>query len=477
MRALNTELPERRPAAMDFARRWYLQCRILVRFLNEYLVYDSAVTRFLAGLIGWLVGMTVYRYGRRAAGFGILSKVHRSGCLEWSSRRVERLIRDAAGAGKQGASHPLSQVYDDFVRDAAPADHTRRFFDNPEKVLDGNVIVLKSPRVNEKGVILLYYSYTYQCFAKLFDLDAVMQQYRLVLEPSWSGLCDLNVLLFTQKRQPVFVGSIEPRDAAFIQRLSSNLVPVYFGNNTWVDHRVFRPLAGVEKDLDIVMVAGWGGYKRHWAFFWALRKLCKRGVRPRVALVGYPLGDSKEGLRRQAELLGVGDLLEFHEWLGPDDVNRLFNRAKVNVLWSRREGSPRAIIEGMFAGVPCVVREGFNFGHRYPHINGQTGRFSTESGLADTLLEMITTYQAYSPREWVMKHMSCERTTARLNEAIKAKAVELGETWTTDLAVKTNELNGVRYWELEDRRRFAADYEFLRSTMCRRDSTAGTVAD
>jgi glycosyltransferase involved in cell wall biosynthesis len=409
--------------------------------------------------------MALYRCGKPKAGFSILSKVHRAAFLEWASLRIERLIRNAVRARQRKEYEPLSDVYAGYVRGAAPSRHTARIFANPEKLLQGNAIVLKSPGVNEKGVILLYYSYTYQCFARLFDLPAIMKRYYLVLEPSWSGLCDLNLLLFTQSAHPVFVGTNEPRDAAFLKSIDANLVPVRFGNNDWVDHRVFRPLPGVRKDVDVIMIAGWGSYKRHWAFFSALRKLRRRGVKPRVALVGYPLGNSKERLQRQAAFYGISDLVEFYEWLGPEQVNVLLNRAKVNVLWSRREGSPRSIIEGMFADVPCIVRQGFNFGHRYHYINHQTGQFSSEVGLADAILGVIEGSKNYSPREWVMEHMSCQRTTARLNEAIRAKALELNEFWTRDLVIKTNELNRLHYWSSEDERLFAADYDFLRSVI------------
>jgi glycosyltransferase involved in cell wall biosynthesis len=260
-----------------------------------------------------------------------------------------------------------------------------------------------------------------------------MDRYYLVLEPSWSGFCDINVLLFTQKQRAIFVGAIEPRDKAFLSNVGTNFIPVHFGNNTWVDHRVFRPIKGLNKDIDVVMVAGWGGYKRHWAFFAALRELRKRRISTKVALIGYPLDRTIADLRRLAELFGVSDLIEFHEWLGPEEVNRLLNRAKVNVLWSRREGSPRSIIEGMFAGVPCILREGFNFGHRYDYINPQTGRFASEYNLADILLEMIENYPHFSPREWVLEHMSCQRSTALLNEAMRSTAYKLGEAWTNGL--------------------------------------------
>jgi len=141
------------------------------------------------------------------------------------------------------------------------------------------------------------------------------------------------------------------------------------------------------------------------------------------------------------------------------------NRAKVNVLWSRREGVNRAIIEGMLAGTPCLVREGLNYGYRYPHINAQTGRFSTEKNLSDNLFEMIEHHGQYSPRDWVLANMSCLKTAARLNETIKAKAKELRENWAADIVPKVNELNCVRYYHISDEQRFAKDYDFLRSCL------------
>ena len=78
---------------------------------------------------------------------------------------------------------------------------------------------------------------------------------------------------------------------------------------------------------------------------------------------------------------------------------------------------------------------------------------------------MIESYSSYSPRDWVMKNMSCQRGTEILNECIKKKALELGEVWTQDLVVKTSELNGTLYWDPDNKNRFAADYDFLRSAL------------
>src|SRR5262249_40002323 len=141
------------------------------------------------------------------------------------------------------------------------------------------------------------------------------------------------------------------------------------------------------------------------------------------------------------------------------------NRAKVNVLWSLKEGVNRAIIEGMLAGVPCVLREGFNYGYHYPHVNSQTGCYSSEKGLPDVLLRMIERYGDFSPREWVLNNMSCHKGTEVLGRVIKDTALSLGEVWTRDLAVKTSELNGQRYWDPADKERFADDYKFLREAV------------
>jgi hypothetical protein len=123
----------------------------------------------------------------------------------------------------------------------------------------------------------------------------------------------------------------------------------------------------------------------------------------------------------------------------------------------------KAIIEGMFAGVPCIVREGFNYGYRYPYINAATGRFSSERDLPDTLLAMIAEHDRYRPREWVMAHMSCERASETIGQDIGVVAHSLGEQWSGHLAVKLNGLENMYYQNPDDRTRFDADYEYLKT--------------
>jgi hypothetical protein len=221
----------------------------------------------------------------------------------------------------------------------------------------------------------------------------------------------------------------------------------------------------VKKDSDLIMIASWTSFKRHGRFFSALAKAKKIGRVLRTILVGYPGDHTLADISRLAKEYEVDDQIELYEWLKPAEVNQHLNRAKVNVVWSRKEGSNRAIIEGMFAGVPCVLREGFNYGHPYQYINPATGCFAGERELPDKLVWMTDHYHEFSPRPWVMKNMTCQRATEILEDHVREQASARGESWTGGLAVKVSYLTSMRYWDEADRERFEGDYQFLRSSL------------
>jgi glycosyltransferase involved in cell wall biosynthesis len=328
------------------------------------------------------------------------------------------------------------------------------------------ILVLKSPRPAEKGILLVDYSFVFPLIPKFFDLSRIAERYHIVTEPSWSGYCDPNVLCYGINEFPVFVQASEPRDARLVDAMRTNLVPVGTSANWWIDHRAMKPM-DVPKERDLVMVASWAKFKRHARFFAALAKLRARGRRVTVTLLGYPIDCTIKDISDEADYYGVRDQVEFHEWLRPDGVNFQMNRARINIVWSRREGVNRAIIEGMLADVPCIIRSGFNYGYAYPYVNSETGRFSTEESLPETILELLDTPREYSPRDWVMAHMSCQKATSVVAEAVRERALLDGETWTTDPVVKVGQLNTMAYWDPEDADRFEADYRFLESTLRR----------
>lgn len=436
----------------------------LRRRIREWLTHDGFLPRMAFALAGYIVGRLLLWSGRTAQGVEILSRVHRAALFGPVDGRIGQLFANALSSQPDAAGSAVRTALHGFADTVSPTPQTKRFFESPQRLLGGCMMVLKSPSENEKGVLHLFYSYSYPLLFKLFDAPAIAERYHLVIEPSWSGFCDLNVLAMTALPHPVFVAALEPRDAAFLRTIAANLVPVPVAANGWVDSRVFTPLPGVAKDVDLVMVAGWAGYKRHWAFFRALSTL-RRTRQPRVALVGYRLDTDVDAILADAKAVGVDDLIDVHERLSPDEVNLVLNRSKVNVLWSRREGVNRAIVEGMAANLPCVLRAGFNYGYHYPYINAETGCYATDNDLPDVLGRMIEAHASFSPRRYFLGHLTPQISTKTLNDSIKAVATARGEHWTRDLTVRVSALDGLAYWDPADRQRFDDDYRFLASAI------------
>lgn len=460
------------PSRVEFSatQRLLLRAQSLKTRLREWIEFDSILFRVPITLLGVLGGAAAWIIGNRRKAVAIYGRLHRSAYSTPVSRAIARLVH-------AGTKHPtdadlqprfLTPLYRSHLESLSPTPATQKFFEHPEKVLGPLAMVLKEHANGEKGVIALQYSYIFPVFARLFDLEAVSRRYYIVLEPSWCGYCDLDILSYASFDFPVFVEASEPRDAQFIEGINSNLKVVPIAANWWIDHRVFRPLSGVRKDVDIFMNAAWASYKRHERFFAALGRLRIRNVRPRVVMVGFPLNLTKADILRSAAMHGVLDQIECYENLSVEQVNAQLNRAKVSILWSRREGFNRAVIENMFAGVPCILRDGFNYGYRHPYINDLTGRFASERDLPDILVDMIERHEKYKPREWVMANMSCQRATEILRETIGREARLAGEPWSGDMAVKVAGVSALRYWDQQAAGlQFAADYAFLRTAIRR----------
>jgi len=438
-----------------------------VRFLRpaalDYLEYDASVSRWLVGVAGTAAGALLWALPDKSMAFRFLSRVHRSGGSGLATSLIERGLARATQRERSGHSTGLWSFYEEHIRQSVDLPQANGIVKNPLSLLGYRVLVLKAWSPGERGVLVIDYSYIFPILAALFDVEAIARRYHLVLEPSWRGLCTADILSYSRYNFPVFVESVEPRDIAFIEGLGANFRTVPIAANWWVDHRLVAPEADVERDIDVIMVAAWSGIKRHWRFFQVLADLRARGHHLSVALVGYKTDRNRSHIEDDARALGVHDQIAFHEGLTLQQVGRLLARAKIHVLWSRKEGANRAIVEALFADVPIVVRSGLSYGHEYPYVNPETGRFADESTLANTLLDMLAHRDQYHPRDWALANMSCQRATRILEEFIRREAIVAGESWTRGLAVKTVHLESQRYWDADDMQRFSADYDYVAS--------------
>jgi glycosyltransferase involved in cell wall biosynthesis len=227
----------------------------------------------------------------------------------------------------------------------------------------------------------------------------------------------------------------EKRDYDFLQTLGTNLIPVSYGCGDWVNPSIFRPLKDQGKRYDAVMIARWALYKRHHVLFRVLRKL--RDPSFKVALVADPWPANREEVEKLMDVYGVRGNIDIFANLRAEEVNKVMNQSKVNLLLSLQEGGNRSLFEGFFADLPGLALKN-NIGIPKDYFNPQTGKLIEENNLKSELLYFREHWDNFNPRAWAEANITPEITTAKLNELLKRLAYQRREEWTQDLVAKSN---------------------------------------
>jgi glycosyltransferase involved in cell wall biosynthesis len=369
--------------------------------------------------------------GKKRGAINALSQVHRTTRIPWFRRFVEPYIvanREAIYRGQTSPNQP----------DLKP--------------LFGNrLMVLKPPAAGgERGVLFVMVNDTIRLLCAGMNLQKLLDDYTLVFEPSWSGYCHPELLEYTRWNEEIFVLAAEENDFAFLKRLGSNLVPVGLGPCDWVDPRAAEPYLGNPKEFDIVMNSNWADWKRHYVLF---RMLQNAKQRYKVALIGvYWGGKTRADIERLAGFFGVADRIAIFDWIPYEQVMDITCRSRVSILLSLKEGSNRAIAEGIFCNVPVVVLSNHVGGIR-KNVVPETGLLAEERHLESAIARL--SQGGISPREWGLEHISCFKSTEVLNSILREHALRQGRPWTQDIAVRSNSPES-SYASAEDAERLAS---------------------
>jgi hypothetical protein len=146
-------------------------------------------------------------------------------------------------------------------------------------------IILKPPISRaEKGILYVTFEDQWLRLLRGGQASGVAERYDLLLGPTWSPPHDLPLLVAARLWPgPLYTLLSNLDDAATMRRLSDRLVPVPLLASSWVNPDAYRGYLGSAKEYDILMVANFAPYKRHWLFFQMLRGLPRRY---RVLLLG-----------------------------------------------------------------------------------------------------------------------------------------------------------------------------------------------
>lgn len=300
--------------------------------------------------------------------------------------------------------------------------------------LINKVAVLKphNDATGERGVIFISFEYEWAKLLGARNLDEFARRYHLVVSPTWTPPHSAVNCLFPEIfPEPVYCLISNVTDLGTFPRLSDNYRMIDLFASSWVDPKLFDPLPPGERDIDLIMLANFGIYKRHHVLFRALGRLPDTW---KVVLVGQPNGSrNAEVLLSEAECFGVRDRIELRQRLSDEEVCELLCRARMSLICSRREGSCVAVVESMFANTPVALLKGAGIGSA-KFVNASTGAFLDESRLATELLGFHESAAGLSPRAWCLENgLDAKSSSRRLNDFLAADCQRRGLPWTADL--------------------------------------------
>ena len=146
------------------------------------------------------------------------------------------------------------------------------------------------------------------------------------------------------------------------------------------------------------------------------------------------LGGKEETIRSLPKYFNIESNIELRFSLKKEDLNKVLNSSKVNILLSYKEGSNRSLFESMFSNTPviCIAE---NIGVNKSYINEYTGLLISDRFLEDGLLYMKDNWINYRPRIWALANISPEKTTEKLLSILETRA-DFNES--NDVYLKTN---------------------------------------
>ena len=147
-------------------------------------------------------------------------------------------------------------------------------------------LILKAPRADgEKGALLVVTDYNWlRLFVNIPDLRALEEEYFLILSTSWSP-ADYAIIAtgLTCWRGPLFIQACNYKEIPKLNEFHPRVHCLPTIACDWINPDLFQPKPHAQRQTDILMVANWEPFKRHWQLFDALRQL-PRDLR--ITLIG-----------------------------------------------------------------------------------------------------------------------------------------------------------------------------------------------
>jgi glycosyltransferase involved in cell wall biosynthesis len=299
--------------------------------------------------------------------------------------------------------------------------------------------------------------------SKLVSLSrfgALESEYRIIFLPTWQPFySEAMCLLDARATESYFIMPSAFSEQSLCNEFSPKCRYLPFHAASWVRYGSYESPSS-EKDIDILMIANFSRYKRHWKLFEALQQM-PAGLRTVVA--GVPLGNrTKESLLSEARLFGIEKRIEIVERATDDELRSLLRRSKIFCAMTHKEGSYIAVAEALMAGVPVVMFENAVVGSK-AYITEETGvLLAPNVPLAKQLVRALEGTRNLHAQAWAREHISAEANCTKLNSLLRQWAFEHGLEWTRDIDPFFCEHFLFRCFSQEAEEHMAGEYERIK---------------
>jgi len=406
----------------------YSRLRI-IRFCLKQSVITQLHTNFKVPVsrFVWLLGKIFKIIGRNEESLSLLLKSRRIAKLSGADHEIRQIIRrEVLGGTSEHLSSLLNSVAGRNATDLA-----------------GRILILKIPTlvhggVVEKGAIIIKFSETLGAIYQLVNVSFLSKYFRIILEPSWVGYSIPQILIWTKLgSEKVVVFSPYDDDFSFISALGMNLVPTTLGPADWANPDRFKKLKVNKKEYDCICIANFDPMKRVDRYLRAVVRVTRRYKDFKAALVCANHGSVRTEILDTVRWAQSKANIDFFHGMSQIELNKLVNKAKVNVLVSLREGANKGLAEGLLAGIPALLVQECACGNQR-HINDMTGKVVPDNSIEEELLWFSENYTQFDPRTWAEKNISPQTSTKRLSDLLRKIEITEGRVWIKDLYVKIN---------------------------------------
>ncbi|MEG3765743.1 glycosyltransferase [Alteromonas sp. 14N.309.X.WAT.G.H12] len=306
-------------------------------------------------------------------------------------------------------------------------------YQEPQTVVSKGIIIKPWVSELEKGVIYVSFEKHLIRLLNTADFQALQKQFIIVFAPSWSP--PHSPALFTMPRlleeDGLFSTISNADDHAYMKRISPRIKSLHLYASSWVNTDKFVSRPAVEKDIDLLVIANYGTFKRHIALFKGLAEL-KTPLK--VTLIGQDEpGRTIEHIKQEAALYGVAHMIDF---AGPQQYSQIVDylaRSKTSAIFSKREGSCVVVVESMAANVPVAVFKDAAIGSK-EFINEQTGMLLDNDNVGAQLTQFVQRADTFTPRKWLIDNQNTYKGSVNyLNTELKSWHEKNHKPWTQDI--------------------------------------------